>query len=67
MHPKLIPKNKKMKVADNKNRMTQYELSSEESEVEMTQGKIKTGSLSSGKASQSQKKNEEEEDNKKSR
>ena len=62
-----IPKNKKMKVADNKNRMTQYELSSEESEVEMTQGKIKTGSLSSGKASQSQKKNEEEEDNKKSR
>ena len=56
----IMQNNKKKKVVDNKNRMTQYEISSEDSDLEITQDKINKGSLSSRKASKSQKRNEEE-------
>ena len=56
----IMQKNKMKKVVDNKNRMTQYEISSEDSDLEITQDKINKGSLSSRKASKSQKRNEEE-------
>ena len=57
--------NKKDKITVNKNKLIQYELSSEEIEEDITQDKIKNASLSSGKETQSQKWKEEE--NKKSR
>ena len=54
-------KNPKVKQVNNKNKITQYELSSsEESDVEMTKEKTKSGFFSSRKASQAKDKNEQE-------